>query len=287
MTTLLLSVLIVTYRRNKLLKECIDSIFAQSFMPDEIVVVDNASDKATKKLVNSYKGRNVAIRYSQNSKNNISNARNKAMKIAKNTYIAFLDDDCIASRNWIRIGYIILKNDPTCIYYGKSLNGGTFNTIGNYEYKKTESFFSQSRINVKEKKFSFLLDTKNCMFDKKVFTKNEIMFDDDFHRLEDLDISFALAKKNISIRYIDQMWVTHSYRKNIVEGMFHDFQIGYYTAMAWKKYKSGSQRVVIRTLTYPKDIPASYRYFSLLFLYLGTIIYSIKSYYYSLNLNLT
>ena len=67
-----ISVVIPTYNRVQELKECLDSIFIQTLLPKEILVVDNSGrdrnkvKKITEGLKSSFRGKHVSLRYIRN-----------------------------------------------------------------------------------------------------------------------------------------------------------------------------------------------------------------------------
>ncbi len=86
------SVCIGTFNREKTIRECLDSVLAQTSRDFEVVVVDNASTDRTAEIVSSYGDPVRLIRRSINS-GMCSTTRNQAVRNARGEYIAFLDSD--------------------------------------------------------------------------------------------------------------------------------------------------------------------------------------------------
>ena len=84
------SVIIPTYNRKHTLKRAIQSVYMQSLLPYEVIVVDDGSNDGTKEWVKQ-KYPNVKYIYQENS--GVSSARNKGIKIARGDWIALLDSD--------------------------------------------------------------------------------------------------------------------------------------------------------------------------------------------------
>jgi GT2 family glycosyltransferase len=92
-----ISVVIVTYNRLKDAEETIESIINQSIKPSEIIVIDNGSDPPFKMKSST---RNLKlIRFSKEV--GTSNSRNYGASIANGEYLALIDDDAIADKNWL------------------------------------------------------------------------------------------------------------------------------------------------------------------------------------------
>ena len=85
-----ISVIIPTFNRRSFVKDAIDSVLSQSYVVDEIIVVDNNSTDGTNTLI---KKKYPQIKLIQEKKQGVSNARNAGILIAQNDWIAFLDSD--------------------------------------------------------------------------------------------------------------------------------------------------------------------------------------------------
>ena len=88
----LVSVCIGTYNRERTIRECLDSVFMQSYEHLEVVVVDNASTDRTLEVLCGYGDRIRLIRREVNS-GMCSTTRNEAVRNARGEFIAFLDSD--------------------------------------------------------------------------------------------------------------------------------------------------------------------------------------------------
>jgi len=84
----LVSVIIPTYNRSHFLREALDSVYAQTYRPLEVIVVDDGSTDRTPKLVSSY-----PLVYIRGPRRGVAGARNKGLSWARGEFIAFLDSD--------------------------------------------------------------------------------------------------------------------------------------------------------------------------------------------------
>jgi len=84
------SVITPTYNRKNLLKRALHSVINQTFVPQEIIVVDDGSSDGTKDWVSE---RFPYVRYIYQDNSGVSSARNAGIKEAKGSWIAFLDSD--------------------------------------------------------------------------------------------------------------------------------------------------------------------------------------------------
>ena len=99
------SVVIATYNRARLLEGSLGALASQEVPPSlewEIVVVDNNSTDATPAIVGAFaKTAAVPVRYVLESRQGVSNARNRGVIEARGTIVAFSDDDVLAAPDWV------------------------------------------------------------------------------------------------------------------------------------------------------------------------------------------
>ena len=103
------SIIIVNYNTEKLIIDCINSIYEKTKdVTFEVIVVDNASKNDTSRL--KYDKRIIYIE----SKNNLGfgRANNLGVKYAKGEYLFFLNPDTLLINNAIYILYNYLQNNP-------------------------------------------------------------------------------------------------------------------------------------------------------------------------------
>ena len=87
----LISVVLPTYNRAKVLPRAIDSVLAQSHPEVELVVVDDGSTDGTEELIRSYGDRIVYLKLEGNKGGN--HARNRGIERAKGGIVSFIDSD--------------------------------------------------------------------------------------------------------------------------------------------------------------------------------------------------
>lgn len=97
-----ISAIICTHNRAKYLEKAIQSLVNQKTAKGnyEVIVIDNRSSDNTKQIVTNF-SMYPNIRYIYQSNLGLSYARNTGWQNAKGKYVAYLDDDAIASENWL------------------------------------------------------------------------------------------------------------------------------------------------------------------------------------------
>lgn len=84
-----ISVIIPTYNRYSLLQRALESIYNQSLLPQEVIVIDDGSDDETQKIQKDF----PLIKYIFQENQGVSSARNKGLASSTSSWIAFLDSD--------------------------------------------------------------------------------------------------------------------------------------------------------------------------------------------------
>lgn len=125
-----ISAIICTHNRDAYLGAAIDSLLAQTFAGAfEIVVVDNASSDRTRDVVEDRLAKdhlakdrlpNSHLRYIYEPVTGLSVARNTGARVAESAILAYLDDDAVASPQWLQVLYdAYQKNEKLAIAGGK------------------------------------------------------------------------------------------------------------------------------------------------------------------------
>ena len=100
----MVSVVIPTYNRKDMLKECLESLFNQTYPKEryEIIVVNDGSTDGTEEVLNEYaKKAPCAFKWFTQQNKGPCVARNLGVKNARGEIICFIDDDCVAEKKWI------------------------------------------------------------------------------------------------------------------------------------------------------------------------------------------
>lgn len=109
---LTISVVIITYNRAQMLRNTLASMTLQIRLPDEVLVIDNNSKDDTKDVTASFRDK-LNIHYVFEGKQGVSFARNAGIVNSTGDIIAFLDDDCVAQKEWLHYLEIPFLRDPS------------------------------------------------------------------------------------------------------------------------------------------------------------------------------
>ncbi len=110
----MVSAIVTTHNRRKLVKKAIDSVLSQTYKQIECIVVDDAGTDDTSVFLKEYieKGLIQYIYIPREKSKGGNHARNQGIKASKGEYIAFLDDDDEWLPEKIEKQVNAMENDP-------------------------------------------------------------------------------------------------------------------------------------------------------------------------------
>jgi glycosyltransferase involved in cell wall biosynthesis len=176
----LITVIIPVYNTAKYLGECLDSVLGQTLRDSEIICVDDGSTDGSFKILKEYQSRDKRIKIIKQENRGPAVARNRAMKMAKGKYLAFIDsDDWYPDENCLEKLYNAAEQHKVKIAAGSfseynmktktvrtvyddnpHLSGYTFNKAGIIEYKNWQQDFGWIR----------------CIYNRQLIINNKIEF---------------------------------------------------------------------------------------------------------------
>ena len=201
--SVLISVVIATYKRPQLLTLCLDCLENQSFDKAnfEVIVISDGKDKVTETAVERWKaGKLINVLYAPlEKKSGPAAARNYGWYRAKGSLVAFTDDDCLPDFDWLRSFYDAFKKDLNGVFSGKTIVPISDKPT---DYEKNISGLATA---------DFI--TANCCCPKALLATVG-GFDERFTMAwrEDSDLEFKLITQDLKIVKVDTAIVVHPVR---------------------------------------------------------------------------
>lgn len=119
---MLISVCMCTYKREHLALtlESIGNLELEKNVELEVVVVDNDIAMSGKPICDILSSKfPYPISYVSEPKRNISSARNKCLEVARGDWIAFIDDDEVADKDWLRNLLVCANQFDAQVVFGR------------------------------------------------------------------------------------------------------------------------------------------------------------------------
>lgn len=217
-----LSVVICTYNRIRLLPYCIESIKTQTELNQnkvEVIFIDNnctdGTDKYLKQVVHD--NSEITISYYLETNQGLSHARNRGVKEAKGTHIAYIDDDAILSSNYFEKCLQFIQDNPDCDAFGGPIFVHFEDTPPSWENEYINSMFGY--FNPSNKPFTFNSTNyprgSNMIFSKSLFEEVGL-FNPDLGRIkkglgasEEKDLFARIYKANKTVKFDPGLIVDH------------------------------------------------------------------------------
>lgn len=220
------TVIIPCYNDGKYIMEALQSLYVQTVLPERIIIVDDGSDAATKKVLKNIKHSSVEIIYQENK--GVSNARNTAIALAQTDYILNLDADDYFEPSFIEKAVEVLNSNNQVV------------AVSSYcrALKNDKSIEIIKPLGGKVKDFIVINNvTANSMFLKKSW---EAVggFDEKMHQgYEDWEFWIAILEQGGTIYIINEV-LSHYRIKNTSRDQKalknHDFELRKYIYLKHK-----------------------------------------------------
>tara|TARA_B100001063_G_C16659432_1_gene500197 strand:- start:8 stop:892 length:885 start_codon:yes stop_codon:yes gene_type:complete len=181
----LISVIIPTYNRAKILSKTINSILTNNINNYEIIIVDDGSNDDTESIVNNFK--NEKIKYFKINNSERGAARNFGVKKSRGIFLNFFDSDDIAYSNHIDTATKVIKKNETIKIFHLSYDFISKNK------KKNKTIIHTGNTNYKILRGNFI-SCNSLFINKSLF--NEFKFDENrnLSGSEDWDLWLRLSR---------------------------------------------------------------------------------------------
>ena len=89
----LVSIIIPIYNVESYLRECLDSILAQTYKNLEVILIDDGSTDSSGAIAKEYASKDIRIHYFYQENQGAGSARNKGLEKANGEWVCFIDPD--------------------------------------------------------------------------------------------------------------------------------------------------------------------------------------------------
>jgi len=188
----MVSIIIPTYNREKVLLRSINSVLNQTFQNMELIVVDDGSTDNTQKLLSNIADKRLKI-VKTSGKTGANNARNYGVKYASGEFIAFQDSDDEWHLNKLEKQLDFLnksKADACFCSFERFTPASTL--ILPLEEKRKSMVLTATNIDIKDTLRSNAISTQTLLIKKDVFEELN-GFEKNITNLEDWEFAVRLV----------------------------------------------------------------------------------------------
>lgn len=286
------SIIIAVRDEINYIKKCIKSVFNQDYKEKyEVIVIDGMSKDGTYETLKDLK-KKYNFKLLRNPTLNAAAGRNTGIKESKGKYIAFIDGDAVAAKNWLtQIKKTFQKHKKVAGVGGPDhLPEDSSEKSKMIGYVMTSPLTRGGKLNpstqhslMEEEKHVDHIPTCNLCLKKEVFKKIGL-FDEKFVKGQDLELNYRVRKAGYKILYSPNIEVVHyrkqhirDFAKQILKWAKAKIAINKKHGMhglishiyLWPAYFSAALLIAF-TLFYLLDI----LYIFIILLFLGFILYS-------------
>lgn len=105
------SIIVPVYQVEKYIRQCVDSILAQTFTDFELILVDDGSKDQSGQICDEYARMDTRVKVIHKENGGLSDARNKGMDQASGNYFMFVDSDDYIAPTMIECLYESILNE--------------------------------------------------------------------------------------------------------------------------------------------------------------------------------
>ncbi len=185
----MISVIMLTYNREKYISQMIECILNQTYTDFEFIIVDNGSSDRSAEIAESYATKDKRIRLIKRNRGTIGAGRNTGLDAAKGEFVAFVDDDDICTPDYLEFLHDLMTENNADI----SICGATWS---NRDEKKIMDSEEALILLLMRKHYNVAFPTK--MFRRSLF--DDLRFDED-SRYDDIYLMPKMLSAATRIAY--------------------------------------------------------------------------------------
>ena len=126
----LISIIVPIYNVENYLRQCLDSIVAQTYQNFECLLINDGSPDHSADICREYVSKDSRFRYFEKENGGVSSARNLGIEYSKGEYITFIDSDDWVDSDYLELLYMKINEynaDLAVLTYKQySMNDGCF-----------------------------------------------------------------------------------------------------------------------------------------------------------------
>jgi len=203
-----LSVITLTRNRAHMLALCLGSLVGQLGKKDEIVIIDNNSTDPTYEVVRSLQSE-LPIHYYKSSITGYPRLYNLAIKKSTKEILVFLDDDCVASSNYISAVRQAHREHIDAVIQGQTHSLPRHNIYAEIMGDHYQNWLEANRLSDGTLR---TFDNKNASLPRTLIEKYGVFLDELIEGSEDVELGIRLRRHEVEIIFDPRVIAYHHER---------------------------------------------------------------------------
>ncbi len=253
-----LSIIVLTYNRAVLLRDCFDSLAAQTYPANrlEIIVADDGSSDGTAQFVHEYGTRHPNVRYVRHDHYGIPATRNLGLRHVRAALVAMVADDYVLDPVYAEtiVRFFREHEYAVVLRFGMTAAGRDFGSRISDTYYRASVLRRLSDTTAgggppslwrlpeppRTVTTRHSLDASGAAaFRREVFDRIGV-FDESLARAEDSDLTIRLRRDGIAIHYFPCNFIRHQYDPYLRDTLMKSWHTGWYRYHHYRKNALGA-----------------------------------------------
>lgn len=234
------SVIIPLYNGKETIRGCLESLLRQTFIPAEVIVVDNGSNDGSRRVVGDFAVQHPELHVILETEEirGPSACRNRGVSASRGDILCFTDADCVADKDWIK--------DLLQVFDQSEVGAVAGNIYGYEPSNLIQKFLSVYTLRGLQEEMIFErytltgggFATANLSVRREVFYAIG-GFDETMRYGEDHDLCSRIMQNGYKIKYIPKAVVRHIHRRSFRGLIGQSYSAGIGHAHLLRKYGDG------------------------------------------------
>jgi glycosyltransferase involved in cell wall biosynthesis len=205
---------------------CLEALRDQSLRREEyeVVVVDDGSEDNTAEAA-----ARLGARVIRQEKKGAAAARNQGVVSARGEIVLFTDADCRPERNWAERLSTPLKRPSVQGTVGRLVSRQSHWVARLIQLELDERYSKMGH----HERIDFL-NSGNCGFKRTLLCQNR--YDESFHWLEDVELSFRLAENGNRMIFVTDALVDHPHPESLLAYMRRKFRYASFAPYVYRRH---------------------------------------------------
>ena len=223
--TMAVSIIIPAYNTEKMIGECLDALRAQVSAADEIIVVDDGSRDATRKVAQAR-----CVRVIAQENRGAAAARNIGAQNARGDILLFIDGDCVPERNWVQ-AMLVPFADPEIVGASGMKQTKQHGIVPRF----IQMEFDYRYENERARRYIDFVDSGTAAYRRAIFLGNG-GFDTHLSDAEDVDLSYRLSERGYRMAFVENAVVYDPHPESLIEYLRRKFTYAFWRAQVYARY---------------------------------------------------